>query len=173
MFNMTNHNCPNSENLEPHEDGIQFMNCVDCRSYLNRCRVLHRIIRNADGSIDNELHVKRSGEAALKFCHELEMDELYTYTKMFTQFAAMCSYAYSEREVKLRVNDPSKSRGKSGNEFKQALAAQRMESRPAKEKKHLSDFDKAVAVLTKAGISEESAREAIKQQFARQGKTYE
>lgn len=173
MFNMTNHDCPNSENLEKHEEGSQFLQCIDCRAYINRCRVIHHIIRNSDGSIDNELHTKRAGESALKFCDKMEMDELYTYLKMMTQFTAMVSYAYAEREVKLRIANPSAARGKSGDEFKKALAAERLSQRPKKEQKHLSDFDKAVAVLTKSGVSLEVAQAAIKEQFAKQGKAYE
>ena len=88
-------------------------------------------------------------------------------------FVGHVSYTHAaEKLVKLQIKDPAIAK-LSGQSFKDAIAKEKLAARPPKEKKHLSDFDKAVSVLVSAGINKDGAIAAIKEQFKAQGKTYE
>lgn len=168
-------NCKNTDStilLGQHEVGSKSMECRECLSYLNSARLLHKVHKSiADGSIDKDLNVKRAGESALKFCHEMTLDEHYVYLKMMETFTAMVSYAYSQKLVEVRLADAATVKKYNGDSFNKALAEAKKANRPKKELKHLSDKDKAIAVLTAAGIDHDSATKAIEEQFRAQGKS--
>jgi hypothetical protein len=173
VFNLTTMNCTFQESIEligPHEVGTKPADCYGCTTYLNTARLIHKVRRNGDNSIDREAHEKWVGDQAPKFVHEMPLDELFVYLKGFEAFTSYVSFLYSQRLIKERVADPSKLKDKTGKEFAKAVAEMKHAARPKKELKHLSDFDKTIQVLVSAGIPEAIAKSEVEKQFKAQGK---
>ena len=164
--------CPSKEQKE-HELGTLCRECDACLEYLNACRTLIEIRYDFEGKLDKELNVKGGIARAngFTYAHEYNLQEMFVFMKRLEAITAEFSYLYSQKVIKERVPDPDVLRRKKDpQEFQKALAEQKLANRPAKERKHLSERDKAIAALTGVGLSLEDATASVDAKFKEQGK---
>lgn len=164
---------------ESHRLGDLPSECDQCLKYLNSCKLLVEVTTAFDvasGEYILDKDTNRSSGSARAFqhldflgkVHELNLEHLFMYVKRFEGIAAQFSIMYHTKIVKERVPDV-KSLEKA-EEFSEAVAAQRMTQRPKKEKKQLSERDRAIQVLTGVGVSLAAATAEVDKRFKEQGK---
>ena len=162
----TSMQCPN-ELIEKHDKGTQPHQCLDCVDYLNWTRLM--IMPR------NNMGIEANQQVALnyvdKFAHELDLQGMFLLMKKAEAIAAAASVIYNERLLKNRqqISDPKELERKA-DDWKRAEKEMRDKNRPPKEKKMLSDFEKAVKQLTDVHVSQEAAESIVRERFAKQGK---
>lgn len=176
-MHLTDIPCKAVEGIEAHKRGSAAATCEKCLEYLNACRTLVEIgyVWNAevqDYILEKEHNQKSGTFAANHFVHEMNLQEHFVFLKRLEAITAEVSYLYSQKIIKERVTDPDVVRRKSSPaEFKKAVAESRMANRPAKEKRQLSEREKAIEGLMKGtGLDEKMATLLVDEQFKKQGK---
>lgn len=143
--------------------GSNLLECERCLDYVNwTCLMVTPVGTETDIS-HNQAH---AGDNTLKFIQNKFVDELdlqnhYIFMKRLEAMAAAASIAYNARKIKAQIPNPSKI--EKSKEWNEAIRKQREEQRPQKERKILSQRDKAieslVGVMVKTGMPEETARQ--------------
>ena len=164
--------CKDGVQTEPHELGTRPRDCDTCLEYNNACRTLVQCMYDHEGNLDKDMNIKSGTFRANHFVHEMGLQEHFVFLKRLEGITAETSYLYSQKIIRERVNDPEVlKRKKDPQEFKKALAEQKLAQRPEKERKHLDARGKAIeAMMRVAMMSEEQATAAVDEQFRKQGK---
>lgn len=167
------------QTVQEHEMGSLPKECDQCLNYLNSCKLLVETSKVFSSEkqtyiLDKENNRSQASQMCVRHMefvekvHELSLEHLFMYAKRFEGIAAQCSIMYHTRIVKERIPD-IRSAEKSA-EFAAAVSEQRLAQRPKKEKKQLSERDKAIAALTGVGIPLAAAIASVDEKFKEQGK---
>lgn len=91
------------------------------------------------------------------------------YQKRFEALAAKASLVYNERLISEKIPDPKDIQRKN-EDWKKAIEEQKDKQRPAKERKILTDRDKAIQAYVTVGIPEQEATKIVDEQMAAIGR---
>lgn len=147
------------------------LECTACLQFANSCVLLLRPMDRISGE-DNQKSVftlsDYDNSVINYFVHELDLKQLHLYVKRYEAFGALLRLGYLKKVVQERPSIIEN--GVESENFAKWKKEDRYKNAPKAEKRQLSDYDKAVAYLTKLGIPEEEAQRSVKEQFAKQGK---
>lgn len=159
--------CSNTETTA-HDKGDQPRECQICIDYLNYCRLM--VEPRTDSIASNQTVAMNYFD---KLVPDMTLQEIFLYQKRFEALAAKASLIYSDQLVKDKIPNPKEiqERAKRKDEdWKKAVEEQKNAQRPAKERKILSDRDKAIEAYVKVGIPKEAATAIVDQQMSEIGR---
>lgn len=169
--------CPSEDKLlTAHTKGDQPRECQTCLDYLNICRLM--VEPRTDSIASNQTTAMNWFEKLVpmqggKLVSEMNLQEIFMYQKRFEALAAKSSIIYNEQLIKERIPNPKELERKSAEkaeQWEQAVRDQKDAQRPAKEKKILSDRDKAIAAYKLVGIPQSEATKIVDEQMAAIGR---
>lgn len=147
------------------------LECPDCLAFANSCVLLLRPMERISAE-DNQKSVfawsDQENHLVNYFVHELDLKELHLYVKRYEAFGALLRLGYQKKVVTER---PAQVKEAVDSESYQVWKLeQRKIHAPKKEKKQISDYEKAVDYLVKLGVELLEAQNTVKAQFSKQGK---
>jgi CRISPR/Cas system CSM-associated protein Csm2 small subunit len=99
---------------------------------------------------------------------DMPIEARFRYMKLLETLTAEAAVAYHNAKITERTPDPKAA--EKAEDFKKAVKAQKIANLPPKEKKLLSDADKAIAQLVKNGIPESTARRIVEAEMVKEGR---
>ena len=156
--------CKDNSGVSTHQKGDRPLECEKCLEYLNVCRLM--IEPRTDSITSNQTVAVNYSN---KLIHEMTLQEIFMFQKRFEALAAQCSYVYSTRTITERVPDPKELERKK-EDWAQAVKEQKDKQRPAKEKKILTDRDKAIEALIGVGVPREAAIASVDERMKSMGR---
>lgn len=171
MFLMAYTLCKDGVQTEPHELGARPRDCDTCLEYNNACRTLVQCMYDHEGNLDKDMNMKSGAFRVNHFVHNMPLEEHFVFLKRLEMIVSETHYLYDQKRIKERIPNEGALKSKNTQEFKKALAEQKLAQRPVKERKHLDDRGKAIeAMMRIAMVTEEEATDAVDKQFRKQGK---
>lgn len=146
--------------------------CQECCDESNRLRLLLLPTPLGDTKQSEKVgHDQRiSFNAVVKTVDKMTLDELFVFMKKAEAVAAGAGLAYNQRLMKLRVSpEDVETRKKDQQSFAGAARQARVDNLPKKERRLLSDRDKAIEQLMKF-MDREAATASVDSQMSKQGR---
>lgn len=163
--------CVNNE-VPAHDKGDQPRDCQVCIDYLNYCRLM--VEPKTDSIASNQTVAMNYFD---KLVCDMSLQEIFMYQKRFEALAAKASLIYSEQLIKDKIPNPKELKAiraddskRKTEEWNKAVEDQKDAQRPPKERKILTDRDKAIAAYVKVGIGENEAIKIVDEQMAAIGR---
>lgn len=168
MFSLTDPmNCP-AQPIETgtHVYGTRTTDCEQCRVYNNWSRIML-----TPTTMDVQHEYNTSFENVPKFIEisKLSLDDIFIFMKKITAIAAGFTLAWDNANIKKRTPNPKALEAQS-EEFEQAVKVQRIAQLPPKERKMLSDKEKAIKALMDIGIDKATATANVEERMAKAGR---
>lgn len=155
--------CPNGE-VPAHTRGDNPRECQTCIDYMNWCRLM--VEPRTDSIASNQTVAVQWFE---KMVPDMSLQEIFMYQKRFEALAARASLVYSDQLVKDKIPNPKEIERKAAD-WARAVEEQKDKNRPPKEKKILSDRDKAINAYVSVGIPLDQATKIVDEQMAAIGR---
>lgn len=159
--------CPET-GLPAHTKGDQPRECQICIDHINICRLM--VEPRTDSVASNQTVAINY---FMKLVPDMTLQEIFMFQKRFEALAAQASLIYSDQLRVERIPNPKELQEKSKKkqaDWTQAVEEQKDKQRPPKEKKILSDRDKAIAAYVAVGVSEKESIEIVDKQMAAIGR---
>lgn len=145
--------------------GSNARECDECLSYLNRLRLSF--------TITEQLGITENQASAITginhFIKDFELNQIFLFQKRLEAATAEVMVIYHTKKVKEKIPDP-KSAEKKGEEYAAAVKIQKFDQMSKKEKKVMSEKDKAIQALMNSGVTEAMATTIIESEFKKLGK---
>ncbi len=152
-----------------HEKGEFPRACDQCLAYLNWVRLMVKPIEG----ITTQANQQAAIGSTLKYVADMNVQEVFVYMKMMEAVAAQVFIIHEDRTRKERIPNP-KELQQQNEDWQRAVKEQkdRLKSTPElkKEKKILSDRDRAVEALVSVGVPRKAAEESVDEKMRQQGK---
>lgn len=150
--------------IDSHAIGSQPIECLDCLKYCNVCVTIMRPNMGLDIE-GNQQVVFQNANYLLK---DLKTEEVYFFVKRAEALAASFGLLYQQRKIKEKIPNPKSA--EASLEFSESIKRQKDAVRPKKEKKLLTDRDRAIESFTKLGITLEKATAMVDAQLIKEGR---